>query len=112
LIDALRDYEGSPPEVLENNELMALLLPMIRADFAIADNYAYAPSLPLNIPISVLIGSSDRHSSDDTASEWAKESSKPCIAHYFDGGHFFIHSHRAQVLETICSELCQVTEHA
>ena len=48
LLLALADYNGTPPEVLRHSELMSLALPSIRADFTMAANYVYQPSVPLS----------------------------------------------------------------
>lgn len=45
LADNLRDFNGTPPEVLRNGELMALLLPSLRTDFALAHGYQYRVGL-------------------------------------------------------------------
>lgn len=36
----LRRLNGTPPKVLENDELMEIILPVLRADFALYENYA------------------------------------------------------------------------
>lgn len=35
----LREYNATPPEILANEALLELLLPGLRADFALAENY-------------------------------------------------------------------------
>jgi medium-chain acyl-[acyl-carrier-protein] hydrolase len=41
LIDALREFNGTPPEALANRELIEIFLPVIRADLMLADSYVY-----------------------------------------------------------------------
>lgn len=98
LIEALRDYNGTPRAALENRELMELLLPAIRADFALRANYRYAPGPPLAVPISVLAGRQDPYVSSDSVADWRLETQTHCETHWFEGDHFFIHSAAAQVL--------------
>ena len=43
----LREFEGTPEVILQNAELMALLLPIIRADFAMLETYRYRAEPPL-----------------------------------------------------------------
>ena len=38
-VEALRDLEGTPEEILNNSELIQWLLPLLRADFRIADQF-------------------------------------------------------------------------
>ncbi|WP_454227708.1 thioesterase II family protein [Propioniciclava flava] len=39
LIERLRSYDGTPPEVLANPDLLGLVLPIIRADFEMLETY-------------------------------------------------------------------------
>ncbi len=112
LIDALRDYDGSPPEVLAHRELMELLLPMIRADFALIENYVYRPGRLLEVPVTVFVGENDGHAALEHASDWQKETSGPCNVHPFPGGHFFINSARDAVLAVLRGQLTAHTESA
>lgn len=101
LIEALRDYNGTPPAALADRELMALLLPAIRADFAVVDTYRYAAGAPLDIPISVLAGRQDRHVAPASLQGWQGETRAACTTHWFDGDHFFIHAQQRAVVDCI-----------
>ena len=46
-VAALRRLQGTPEAVLEHAELMALMLPILRADFAVLETYTYSPQTPL-----------------------------------------------------------------
>lgn len=52
-IAELRHYNFIPNAVLENQELMQLFLPILRADFAVLETYVYHHAPPLECPISV-----------------------------------------------------------
>jgi surfactin synthase thioesterase subunit len=110
LIEELKEYDGSPPEVLEDEELMALLLPMIRADFALGEKYTYRAAPLLNIPITVFVGNEDSHGKSETALEWQKETYGRCRVHLFEGGHFFIQSDKDAVLSCLKAELTEAEE--
>jgi medium-chain acyl-[acyl-carrier-protein] hydrolase len=101
LIAALGDYKGTPPALLSDRELMKLLLPAIRADFALVDNYVYREAEPLDIPITVLCGKDDHHVSARHRPCWQKETTDLCRMHWFDGDHFFIHAQQRQVIDCI-----------
>ena len=104
-IDALRDYNGTPAEVLENRELMELLSPTLRADFSVVENYAYRSGLRLGIPVTVFAGTGDDHVSPEQVEAWGRETARPPRVHWFDGDHFFIHSQESAVLATLKNEL-------
>lgn len=108
LIDALRRYDGTPREVLEHRELMALLLPMVRADFGLVDDYRYAAGVPLQAPITVLAGRQDRIERPEQVEGWAEETSQGCRVVWFEGGHFFLMSEQAAVLDCINRDLVPV----
>ena len=105
LIDALRDFNGTPQEILENRELMGLVLPAIRGDFALGADYHYQPEAPLDIPITVLTGREDKHVQADGLEGWKHETTRECRLHCFDGDHFFIGAERDAVLECLSAEM-------
>jgi surfactin synthase thioesterase subunit len=97
LIESLRRYNGTPNEILANRELMALVLPTIRADFRMVEEYVYQPAAPLSIPITVLAGRKDEYGSPAQAQAWQHQTQAPCELHWFEGDHFFIHPENAAV---------------
>ncbi len=106
-IEKLGSYNGSPPEVLRHRELMEVMLPSIRADFALVDGYRYRSNVPLTMPITVLAGKRDTHISPEQIAGWRKETNSTCCIRWFEGDHFFIHSDREAVLECIGAELAE-----
>lgn len=106
MLQKLRQYNGTPPEVLQNEELMRLVLPTIRADFALVDDYRYVKDAPLNVDITVLTGRGDDHVSDECFNGWRRETDKACAQRWFDGDHFFINSHRAEVVASV-GDICR-----
>jgi len=105
LIEELRHYAGTPREILEHQELMSLLLPCIRADFALVDDYRYEETPMLDIRMAVLAGKKDKRESIDQVNGWARETRNSCRIHWFEGDHFFIIPELQSVLECIHSEL-------
>ncbi|NHZ83272.1 alpha/beta fold hydrolase [Massilia sp. CCM 8695] len=107
LIAALGDYNGTPPAILADRELMALLLPAIRADFAMVETYAYRDDAPLDIPITVLAGTNDSHVAAQHLPCWQKETSDVCQLRWFEGDHFFIHNRQQEVIDCILDGLAE-----
>jgi medium-chain acyl-[acyl-carrier-protein] hydrolase len=104
LIDVLNDYNGTPPEVLAHQELMALMLPTIRADFALDADYQYRPYPRLSIPITVLAGKRDDFVSKQVE-EWKNKTTGPCTIEWYEGDHFFIHAQRDAVIACVNAAL-------
>lgn len=109
-LEVLRRYAGTPPEVLESRELMALLLPTIRADFSLAENYRYRYSPLLPLPISVFAGTTDENKAPGQVDGWQKETARACEVSWFEGGHFFLNEQRDAVMQRINETLLGVEE--
>jgi medium-chain acyl-[acyl-carrier-protein] hydrolase len=106
-LDVLRDYNGTPAELLENNEMMELILPTVRADFALVERYIYRPELPLDIPFHVLRGDCDPHVTEAAAAGWGLETNHTVQHHVFLGDHFFINDHQS-LIETLLKNTLKV----
>lgn len=88
-IDLLRSLEATPKEVLECEEMMALLLPMLRADFTISEQYRNREKGASSVSCMVLVGSSDRHLNKDNAPLWNEHFHSKPEQIEIQGGHFF-----------------------
>lgn len=111
LIEALKQYNGTPREVLEHRELMALLLPTIRADFALVDDFKYQSGPLLDVPLTILAGKSDQYDLPLQVEGWREETGRECRVEWFEGDHFFIHSQQAAVLECVNADLAPLLSH-
>jgi len=105
LIDELKRYNGTPQEILDNGELMKLVLPTIRADFSLVEDYKYRAEEILSVPITVLAGTSEERDSLVQVTGWSDETSETCRVQWFDGDHFFVNSDRDNVLIFLNSSL-------
>lgn len=107
LIADLRQRGGTPEEVLANAELMALTLPVLRADFLLCGSHRPRPQPVLACPLSVWGGRQDQ-ASEAQLQAWGQQTRGPCQLDWFAGGHFFIHSEQAAVLARLADVLGQV----
>src|SRR2546423_358721 len=69
----LRRLNGTPAAVLDHEELMELLLPTLRADFAVCETYRYHVGPPLLCPISALGGLGDDTVSRQDLDAWHEQ---------------------------------------
>jgi medium-chain acyl-[acyl-carrier-protein] hydrolase len=104
-VSALRRLNGTPKEVLESDELMRLITPTLRADFAICENYSYVRRPLLSCPITAFSGSQDRRLRSGDIEAWREETTGPFRAQMFPGGHFFIHTATQPLLARLAQEL-------
>lgn len=104
-LDRLKSLGGTPDEVLAHKELMAIVLPCLRADFAMLHAYNYRPGMALKPALHVLAGREDSRVEPEHLVNWSQESAQFSGIHWFDGGHFFVHEQEAAVVKTLVSLL-------
>lgn len=97
---------GTPQEFLDDPELMRLLLPMLRADFAISETYSYTwKGDRLVTQASILYGRKDDSFDPQDLAAWPELIDGKVDSAAYDGDHFFIHSHKQAVLEFVDRKL-------
>lgn len=105
-IAELRQYAGTPEEVLANDELMDLVEPLLRADFELIETYTYEPDgLQLALPLTAFTGREDVDVPLAKVLPWAAETRGAFRSHVLPGGHFFLNEHRAELLALVGREL-------
>jgi surfactin synthase thioesterase subunit len=102
--EQLKLLSGTPQEILENREMMELLLPMLKADFKIAECFR-AKNKSLNCPITVLGGKTDSTISTEELSRWNELTTFKCDIRSVCGGHFFINENPSYLLQLLNSIL-------
>ena len=88
----LAELGGCPAAVLDDQELMAYFAPIIRDDMRAIAGYQYRATSPLDVPITVMIGS-DESTTRAEASEWTDMTRCGCKVLQYEGGHFFLFDH-------------------
>jgi medium-chain acyl-[acyl-carrier-protein] hydrolase len=104
-LEELRRLNGTPGELLEHAELMQIMLPILRADFAVYETYAYSPEPPLTCCISGLGGLQDHRVSRDDLDGWREQTSVSFSLRTFPGGHFFLNTAQRMLLQVLAQEL-------
>jgi medium-chain acyl-[acyl-carrier-protein] hydrolase len=101
----LRQLNGMRKGVLEDAELMQLVLPILRADFAACETYVYQAASPLECPISALGGLQDEYVTRDGLEAWREQTSASFYLRMFPGDHFYLNTDRQLLLRTLAREL-------
>jgi surfactin synthase thioesterase subunit len=109
LIEALREFKGTPDEVLDNAELMQFMLPLLRADFKINESYVYRSEPPLDCPITAFGGAQDEEVSHERLEAWREQTRAGFLLRMLPGDHFFLHSSQELLLRELSRELAQLT---
>ena len=103
--EELRRLNGTPPEVLEHQELMDLMIPLLRSDFQICQTYDYTNEPPLECPITAFGGLSDKDIHGDLVGAWRVQTARSFRLLMMPGDHFFINSARDRILHILMQEL-------
>lgn len=106
--DKLRELNGTPEEVLQHAELMRLLAPVLRADFAVNETYELTPEEPFDLGLSAFGGLSDVEVTRDDLTGWQTHTRGRFKLRMLPGDHFFLHSARDLVLEATSRDLAEV----
>lgn len=86
----LREVGGVPPIALAEDELFELLLPMLRADFAVFECYRYEPEPPLDVEIHAMAGTDDPYVSFEVLEGWRSHTTAGFSRYVLPGGHSFL----------------------
>ncbi len=88
LLAILGPFGGTPPAILKSPELIAVLLPALRADLALVEGYVVDPGDPITCPITAFGGADDVSHSYSLQSwrDFTRGKFRACI---LPGGHFY-----------------------
>ena len=81
-------YSGIPTILIENPAMLALFIPIIRADLTIVETYKYKQEPPLSCPITVIRGDSDHLINDTGLAAWREQTHKTYNSISLAGDHF------------------------
>lgn len=98
-------YEGLPEKILRDDEMVAMFLPALRADFAMAETYRNDDGPLLKYPISALGGHQDGGVTVYELAAWRERTGGAFGLRMFPGGHFFVDSARESVLRYVLEDL-------
>ncbi len=107
-ITELKTLNGTPPEVLDNPELMRMISATLRADFAVAETYRASNKPPLNCPITVFGGLEDMLASREDLEAWKVHTTSSFDLWQLPGDHFFIHTSDSLILRILSRELSRL----
>lgn len=104
-IERVQRLNGMPKEVMESQELMDLLVPMLRADFQAVEAYEYRPGPPLECPIVAFGGRQDADITQEDIAAWGQYTTSNFGFQMYAGGHFFLREQEAELLRDVKREL-------
>lgn len=104
LLAQMRALGGTPQILLDHPEMMALALPVLRADFRACSRYTRRERPPLTMPVHAFGGRADAAVGESIAG-WADETVGATSLTWYDGGHFFVQDAAPHMLARIAGAL-------
>ncbi|MFD9907148.1 thioesterase II family protein [Streptomyces sp. NPDC059063] len=105
LVAQLLSLDGARNELLRNEELVDVMLPVLRADLAAVETYAHEPGRPLGCPVVAFGGSTDATLARADLEAWGDHTTGGFTATFLAGGHFFLDTARAAFARALTVEL-------
>ncbi len=101
--ELIRRFNGMSPVILQDQELMKLLLPTLRADVTALETYVYQDEEPLDCPIRAFGGRFDSTTTEDDLRAWQLHTNSSFELEMFHGDHFFIRNHQQSIFRSIAA---------
>jgi medium-chain acyl-[acyl-carrier-protein] hydrolase len=109
-IEALRRMNGTPAQILDDADMMASLAPMLRADFALHEEYQYRPEPRLHCGVVAFGGLRDPEAGRAGLDAWRAVTDGSFSLRMVPGDHFFLHSAQSLFLRMLSIELYAVAK--
>ncbi len=94
LLDSIRAHRGAAtptPAAWRGPAAATFLLPTLRADLQLVEEYVYRPGPPLDLPITVFGGIEDVSVTPRELEAWGELTHAPCLVRWLPAHHFFVH---------------------
>ena len=102
---ALENLNGIPHEVLQNEELLNLSLPILRADFEMIELYQYQTGKSLDCPIIAFGGRDDPRVNRERLEGWKLQTASRFETQYFASDHFFLNNEQESLMRSISANM-------
>ena len=106
----LQRFEGTPKEIMENQELLKIFLPMLRADFTMDETYYTERQEKIHAPIIAFAGMEDKEATPSDIKKWENYTDQYFQYFLFKGGHFYIREKEIEVIDKLNAILKGITD--
>jgi medium-chain acyl-[acyl-carrier-protein] hydrolase len=107
-IALLQAYGGTPPQIMQDADLLTAVIPALRMDFGLSDRYRFRHEAKLRCNLTLLGGTSDSLVSTADLYPWSWHVDGTTSTHLLDAGHFFIHTRANDVIDVVVTVLERV----
>ncbi|MHB1262158.1 MAG: thioesterase II family protein [Thermoplasmatota archaeon] len=105
LLDQMARVGGVSAGLLQSPEILELVLPTLRADIGLCENYRYRPGPRLPCRVVALGGEADVEVPAGDLRGWERQAGAGFASQLFPGGHFFIETAQAGFFAVLASEV-------
>lgn len=106
LIAELGKQGGTPEEVFNNPELLAMTLDLLRVDYRVCGSFQYDEQASLPVSVHCFGGRAD-DIKPERLDEWRRESNRRFTLDWFDGGHFFLRQSEEWFIHVLTKRLLE-----
>ncbi|MER7203488.1 thioesterase [Streptomyces sp. CB01635] len=104
-IAGIHTIAGYRHPALDEPELRDLVLPPLRTDVAMHENYAYVEREPLDVPVLAVRGDADRLVSADDLTEWERVTTGTVTVAELTGAHMYLVEEWPALLDLLAGQL-------
>ncbi len=90
VVAELRRLAGTDARLLGDEEVLRMILPAIRADYAAVETYRPSPSAMVRCPVTAFTGEADPQVTPQEAAGWRNHTTGAFDLRVFPGGHFYL----------------------
>ncbi|NUS17299.1 MAG: thioesterase [Streptomyces sp.] len=108
LLADVRELDGTDSELLEDEELLRLALPVLRNDYRAVAAYRCPPGPVLSCPVTVLTGDSDPKVTEEEAMAWKDHTAGDFEVLTYRGGHFYLTERWQDIASAVRTRLAGV----
>lgn len=106
LIADLRKQAGTPEEVFNHPELLAMVLDLLAIDYCVCGSFQYTELPVLPLAINVFGGRADEIDGTKLR-DWRLAGTRVFTLDWFEGGHFYFHQSEELFLSTLVQRLTE-----
>jgi len=105
----MKRLSGTESELLEDDDFVRMVLPVVRNDYKAIETYRYTPGTNVSCPVLAMIGDDDPKVNQAEAEGWRSHTSGRFDLRVYRGGHFYLNDHREAVNRLLVERLTAVT---
>lgn len=109
-LDKFCAFQALPSEVLDNEKILELVLPVLRADVQMSEQYQYKIRKPAQCDFYIFYGKDDCLVTEEGINRWEDETEKTIEITCFPGGHFYFKEYKELFTEKVNKIMTQYVQ--